>query len=149
MINVIGLGYIGLPTALMLAAHGQEVVGTDLSEAVVSNLNNGRVSLMEAGIEDLYRRALDGGIRFSTRYQKADIYIISVPTPYIQETKQVDAAYVEAAIDYLINDGYTLPTAADEAVTVSYEIVSGDAKIEDGKIKACYFITQADLEEML
>jgi UDP-N-acetyl-D-mannosaminuronic acid dehydrogenase len=98
MINVIGLGYIGLPTALMLAAHGQEVVGTDLSEAVVSNLNNGRVSLMEAGIEDLYRRALDGGIRFSTRYQKADIYIISVPTPYIQETKQVDAAYVEAAV---------------------------------------------------
>jgi len=98
MINVIGLGYIGLPTALMLAAHGQDVVGTDLSEAVVGNLNQGRVSLREDGIEALYRRALEGGIRFSTAYQKADMYIISVPTPYIQETKQVDASYVEAAV---------------------------------------------------
>ena len=98
MINVIGLGYIGLPTALMLAAHGQDVVGTDLSEAVVNNLKNGRVSLMEEGIEVLYRRALEGGIRFSNEYQKADMYIISVPTPYIQETKQVDASYVEAAV---------------------------------------------------
>jgi len=82
----------------MLAAHGQDVVGTDLSEAVVGNLNQGRVSLREDGIEALYRRALEGGIRFSTAYQKADMYIISVPTPYIQETKQVDASYVEAAV---------------------------------------------------
>lgn len=98
MINVIGLGYIGLPTALMLAAHGQAVIGTDLSETVVGNLNNGRVSLMEEGMEALFRRAVEGGIRFSTEYQKADLYIISVPTPYIQETKQVDASYVEAAV---------------------------------------------------
>lgn len=53
MINVIGLGYIGLPTALMLAAHGQQVVGTDLSEPVVEALNRGAVSLMEEGVEDL------------------------------------------------------------------------------------------------
>ena len=98
MINVIGLGYIGLPTALMLAAHGQEVVGTDLSEAVVSSLKKGTVSLMEDGIEQLYYQAVSGGIRFSTEYQKAEVYIISVPTPYIQETKCVDASYVEAAV---------------------------------------------------
>ena len=98
MINVIGLGYIGLPTALMLAAHGQEVVGTDLSEAVVSSLKKGAVSLMEDGIEQLYYRAVSGGIRFSTEYQRAEVYIISVPTPYIQETKCVDASYVEAAV---------------------------------------------------
>ena len=98
MINVIGLGYIGLPTALMLAAHGQEVVGTDLSEAVVSALNKGTVSLMEEGIEQLYYQAVSGGIRFSTEYQRAEVYIISVPTPHIQETKCVDASYVEAAV---------------------------------------------------
>lgn len=98
MINVIGLGYIGLPTALMLAAHGQEVVGTDLSETVVAALNKGTVSLMEEGIEQLYYRAVSGGIRFSTEYQRADVYIISVPTPYIQETKCVDASYVESAV---------------------------------------------------
>jgi len=98
MINVIGLGYIGLPTALMLAAHGQEVIGTDLSEAVVSALNKGTVSLMEEGIEQLYYQAVSGGIRFSTEYQRAEMYIISVPTPYIQETKCVDASYVESAV---------------------------------------------------
>ena len=98
MINVIGLGYIGLPTALMLAAHGQEVVGTDLSENVVAALNGGSVTLMEDGIEELYRNAVAGGIRFTTRYQKADVYIISVPTPYIEQTKCVDASYVESAV---------------------------------------------------
>lgn len=98
MINVIGLGYIGLPTALMLAAHGQEVVGTDLSETVVAALNKGTVSLMEEGIGQLYHRAVSGGIRFSTEYQRAEVYIISVPTPYIQETKCVDASYVESAV---------------------------------------------------
>lgn len=102
MINVIGLGYIGLPTALMLAAHGQEVVGTDLSEAVVENLSNGQVSLMETGIEELYRRAIEGGIRFATRYQRADVYIISVPTPYDKETKCVDSGYVEAAVSTVL-----------------------------------------------
>ena len=98
MINVIGLGYIGLPTALMLAAHGQEVVGTDLSETVVAALNKGTVNLMEDGIEQLYCRAVSGGIRFSTEYQHAEVYIISVPTPYIQETKCVDASHVESAV---------------------------------------------------
>ena len=103
MINVIGLGYIGLPTALMLAAHGQEVVGTDLSEEVVSALSKGTVSLMEDGIEQLYYRAVSGGIRFSTEYQRADVYIISVPTPYIQETKCVDASYVESAVKTVLD----------------------------------------------
>ena len=98
MINVIGLGYIGLPTALMLAAHGQEVVGTDLSEEVVSALSKGTISLMEDGIEQLYYRAVARGIRFTAQYQKAEVYIISVPTPYIQETKCVDASYVESAV---------------------------------------------------
>ena len=98
MINVIGLGYIGLPTALMLASHGQEVVGTDLSEPLVRNLQEGHVTLMEKGMEELFRKALEGGIRFSADYQRAEVYIISVPTPYNKETKCVDSAYVEAAV---------------------------------------------------
>lgn len=102
MINVIGLGYIGLPTALMLAAHGQQVVGTDLSEPVVEALNRGAVSLMEEGVEDLYRRAVERGIRFSTKYQKAEYYIIAVPTPYDAQTKQVDAGYVESAMAMIL-----------------------------------------------
>lgn len=103
MINVIGLGYIGLPTALMLAAHGQKVVGTDLSEAVVQSLCSGQVSLMEKGIEDLFRRAVEEGIRFTTEYERAEVYIISVPTPYIQETKCVDAGYVVSAVKTILS----------------------------------------------
>ncbi len=98
MINVIGLGYIGLPTALMLASHGQTVVGTDVSEEVVNSLNNGQITIKENGIEELYRQAVDCGIRFSTQYQKADMYIVSVPTPYDPVTKCVDTVYVKAAV---------------------------------------------------
>lgn len=98
MINVIGLGYIGLPTALMLAAHGQDVVGSDLSECVIHNLNNGQISVREDGIEELYHKAIEYGIRFSTQYQKAEVYIISVPTPYNKDTKRVDTSYVEVAV---------------------------------------------------
>ena len=98
MINVIGLGYIGLPTALMLATHGQNVIGTDLSEDVIRSLNNGQVNLKENGIEELYQRAIEHGIRFSTQYQEAEMYIVSVPTPYDEETKCVDTVYVEAAV---------------------------------------------------
>ena len=53
MINVIGLGYIGLPTALMLAVHGQKVIGTDINNDLVSKLQNGETTFDEAGIEKL------------------------------------------------------------------------------------------------
>lgn len=52
MINVIGLGYIGLPTALMLSAHGQEIIGTDCNEERVARLNAGKVTFDEEGLED-------------------------------------------------------------------------------------------------
>lgn len=102
MINVIGLGYIGLPTALMLAVHGQKVVGTDLSTEVVDSLNSGKIDLKEKGIEELYRKAVECGIHFSANYQKAEMYIISVPTPYNKETKRVDTAYVESAVETVL-----------------------------------------------
>lgn len=98
MVNVIGLGYIGLPTALMLAANGVEVTGTDYNRTVVNELNHSKVTFKEDGLEDLYNRAVDKGIRFTTEYQMADMYIISVPTPYDEFSKKVDASYVEKAI---------------------------------------------------
>lgn len=98
MINVIGLGYIGLPTALMMAAHGIEVVGTDYNEELVHTLNGGSTTFEENGIEELFRAAVERGIRFTTQYQVTDTYIISVPTPYDKFSKKVDAAYVVAAV---------------------------------------------------
>ncbi len=98
MINVIGLGYIGLPTALMLASHGVEVVGTDYNKELVATLNAGKTTFKEDGLDELFQDALNAGIKFSTEYQKTDIYIVSVPTPYDKFSKKVDASYVASAV---------------------------------------------------
>ena len=98
MVNVIGLGYIGLPTALMLAAHGVEVVGTDYNKELVATLNAGQTTFKEKGLDELFQDALRNGIRFTTEYQVTDTYIVSVPTPYDKFSKKVDACYVVEAI---------------------------------------------------
>lgn len=98
MINVIGLGYIGLPTALMLAAHGVEVVGTDYNAELVATLNAGKTTFKEKGLDELFADAIKGGIKFTTEYQVTDTYVVSVPTPYDKFTKKVDACYVVAAM---------------------------------------------------
>lgn len=102
MVNVIGLGYIGLPTALVLAANGVEVVGTDYKEVIVEELNQGRVTFKEDGLDELFSKALDRGIRFTTTYQETDRYIISVPTPYDADSKKIDATYVVRAVESVL-----------------------------------------------
>ena len=98
MINVIGLGYIGLPTALMLASHGVEVVGTDYNSELIATLNAGRTTFKEKGLDDLFQDAVDAGITFTTKYQVTGTYIVSVPTPYDKFSKKVDAKYVVSAV---------------------------------------------------
>jgi len=98
MINVIGLGYIGLPTALMMASHGVEIVGTDYNSKLVSTLNGGHTTFKEEGLDDLFHNALNSGIRFTTEYQVTNVYIVSVPTPYDRFSKKVDPCYVVAAV---------------------------------------------------
>ena len=98
MINVIGLGYIGLPTALMLASHGIDVVGTDYNKELVATLNAGKTTFKEDGLDELFSEAWTAGIKFSTEYQVTDTYIVSVPTPYDKFSKKVDACYVVAAV---------------------------------------------------
>lgn len=88
MINVIGLGYIGLPTALMLASHDVEVIGTDYNETVVNTLKEGKTTFEEDGLDELFKNAVDSGITFSTDYQVTDTYIVSVPTPYDDFSKK-------------------------------------------------------------
>lgn len=98
MINVIGLGYIGLPTALMLASHGVEVVGTDYNKELVATLNAGKTTFKEDGLDELFADAVSKGIKFTTEYQVTDTYIVSVPTPYDKFSKKVDACYVVSAV---------------------------------------------------
>lgn len=98
MINVIGLGYIGLPTALMFASHGVEVVGTDYNKELVAELNAGRTTFEEEGLDELFNEAVAKGIKFTTEYMSTDMYIVAVPTPYDKNSKKIDACYVTAAI---------------------------------------------------
>lgn len=98
MVNVIGLGYIGLPTALMMAAHGVEVVGTDYNKELVDTLKSGRTTFKEDGLDELFSKAVESGIEFSTEYQVTDTYIVSVPTPYDNFSKKIDACYVVSAV---------------------------------------------------
>lgn len=98
MINVIGLGYIGLPTALMFATHGVEVVGTDFNIELVGTLNAGKTTFKEDGLDELFSQALDAGIKFTTEYQPTDTYIVSVPTPYDKDSKKIDPSYVVNAV---------------------------------------------------
>lgn len=102
MVNVIGLGYIGLPTALMLASHGVDVVGTDYNVELVKTLNEGHTTFKEKGLDDLFQDALQSGITFSTDYQATDMYIISVPTPYDKFSKKIDASYVIKAVESVL-----------------------------------------------
>ena len=102
MINVIGLGYIGLPTALMMASHGVEVVGTDYNRELVDTLKAGKSTFKEEGIDELFIAAAAAGIQFTEEYQKTDIYIVSVPTPYDKFSKKVDACYVLAAVKKVV-----------------------------------------------
>ncbi len=102
MVNVIGLGYIGLPTALMMASHGVQVVGTDYNKELVATLNAGCTTFQEDGLDELFAAAVARGITFTGEYQVTDTYIVSVPTPYDEASKKIDPKYVVAAVNTVL-----------------------------------------------
>lgn len=82
-ICVIGLGYIGLPTAALLANNGYNVHGVDVIQATVDTINKGKIHIVEPGLEDFVKKAVDNGkLKADTRPTKADVFIIAVPTPF-------------------------------------------------------------------
>jgi len=103
MINVIGLGYIGLPTALMMASHGIDVIGTDYNVEVIKALNEGNLPFQEDGLAELYSKALQSGIRFKTTYESTDTYLISVPTPSDRLSGKTDLTYIIAAVNSVLD----------------------------------------------
>ncbi|MFI3226596.1 MAG: nucleotide sugar dehydrogenase [Clostridia bacterium] len=102
MVSVIGLGYIGLPTALMFAKSGVEVMGTDYNVELVQTLNDGKLTFEEDGLDELFQNALANGIKFSNKYHATDVYIVAVPTPYVKESKKIDAKYVISAVEEVL-----------------------------------------------
>ncbi|MBC1457838.1 nucleotide sugar dehydrogenase [Listeria newyorkensis] len=103
-ITVVGLGYIGLPTAILFAKYGNTVTGVDLSPVMTENLNAGRIHIEEPGLtEDLREALVLGNFRASTTPVSADAYIIAVPTPNKEDLyKSCDTAYIESALTSIL-----------------------------------------------
>lgn len=92
-----GLGYIGLPTAIIAAEHGIEVIGVDINPQVVEMTNKGIIHFVEPGLQELCRQVIDAGrLRAATMPQTSDVYLIVVPTPF-KGNREPDISYVETA----------------------------------------------------
>lgn len=95
---VVGLGYIGLPTAAMLAVHGVDVVGVDIDRQRVEAINRGEIAALEPDLQALLNRALSTGkLRAVSEPQAAEAFLIAVPTPLTTD-KKPDLQYVDAAV---------------------------------------------------
>lgn len=94
-----GLGYIGLPTAIIAAQHGIDVVGVDINPKVVDTVNQGRIHIVEPGLQELCRQVVSQGkLKASLHPETSNVYLIVVPTPFIKDgNHQPDISYVEAA----------------------------------------------------
>ena len=95
LISVVGLGYVGLPTAALLASRGMRVIGVDVDERVVAGVNSGRIHIEEADLDAIVHVTVGKGmLRATTKPEPADIFVIAVPTPYHGKP---DTSYVECA----------------------------------------------------
>jgi UDP-N-acetyl-D-mannosaminuronic acid dehydrogenase len=96
-VSVIGLGYIGLPTAAVIASRGVEVIGIDVSENAVNTINQGKVHIVEPDLDMVVQAAVTmGKLRASLTPEAADAFMIAVPTPF-KEGKKPDLSYIEKA----------------------------------------------------
>lgn len=96
---VVGLGYIGLPTAAFIASKGVKVTGVDVNPTFVESINRGEVPFFEPGFEELLKRVVDEGyLRAQAEQIQADAYIVCVPTPFREDYK-VDTKYINAAAE--------------------------------------------------
>ncbi|MDJ1156534.1 nucleotide sugar dehydrogenase [Macrococcus caseolyticus] len=103
-LTTIGLGYIGLPTSIMFAKHGVDVVGVDIKQETVDKLNNGQIHIEEPGLQEALEEVLASGkFKASTLPEQADAYIIAVPTPNNNdEHKSCDISIVMSGVESII-----------------------------------------------
>lgn len=101
-LTVIGLGYIGLPTAVVLASHGWNVIGVDVSDRTVDLVSQGRLPFVEEGLEKALKEVIDNGsLVVQKETPKSSVYIVSVPTPF-KGNYEADLSYIDAATDGII-----------------------------------------------
>ncbi len=109
---MIGLGYIGLPTAAIIASKNINVLGVDVNENVVKTINKGKIHIVEPKLDQLVKEVVSKGfLKAETKPQTADVYLIAVPTPF-KGDYEPDIAFVEAATHSLI------PTLTEGALII-------------------------------
>lgn len=97
-ISVIGLGYIGLPTAAMFAARKIKVVGVDVNEKAVDTINRGEIHIVEPDLDMVVHAAVSQGfLQATTQAEEAEAFLIAVPTPFKGKNHEPDLSYIEAA----------------------------------------------------
>ena len=97
-ISVVGLGYIGLPTAAVIASKGIEVVGVDVNEHAVNTINEGRIHIVEPGLEAMVKSDVEQGLlKAYLTPQPADAFLIAVPTPFKGDNYEPNLDYIESA----------------------------------------------------
>jgi UDP-N-acetyl-D-mannosaminuronic acid dehydrogenase len=101
-ISIVGLGYIGLPTAAMFASRKKQVIGVDVNQYVVDTINRGEIHIVEPELDIIVRAAVTAGyLKAVTVPESADAFLIAVPTPFkekITEIPEPDVSYIEAAV---------------------------------------------------
>ena len=97
-ISMVGLGYIGLPTAALFAAHGTRVIGVDVSEEVVETINAGKIHLVEPDLDGVVHKVVtEGRLHATLEPEPADAFIIAVPTPF-NDGYEPDLSYIVSAV---------------------------------------------------
>ena len=144
-VSVIGLGYIGLPTAAILSQNGYEVIGVDINEKVVESVNRGRAHIVEKDLDSALSHAIDSkSLKASTVVEKSDIFIISVPTPF-KDGYKPDLSYINTATEFiaphlekgnLIILESTVPVGATEQIVKWLKELRHDLKLPDAQIKS-------------
>ncbi len=99
---MMGLGYIGLPTAALIASKGISVLGVDVQQKVVDTINNGKIHIVEPELDGIVKHDVDRGyLKAAITPQKADVFLVAVPTPF-KGDHQPDLSYVESATQMIL-----------------------------------------------
>jgi len=96
-VSFIGLGYIGLPTAVIASSKIDDVIGIDVNDSIINKINSGKVHIVEPGIEAMLEKAIQKGFKAKKYPEKSDIFVITVPTP-IRDDFSPDLSFIESAI---------------------------------------------------
>jgi UDP-N-acetyl-D-mannosaminuronic acid dehydrogenase len=96
-ISVIGLGYIGLPTAAVFASRGLKVIGVDVNQHAVDTINRGQIHIVEPDLDTVVHAAVNEGyLRATNNPEPADAFLVAVPTPF-KGDHEPDLSYIKAA----------------------------------------------------